>query len=193
MNFPELKELLERYAEAPNPESAEDDFDRVAQHAPAHAMSESVAEAFRSDQTPPFPNMLGQMFSRSNPNMRANMLNQLIAMAGPAVLSGILGRGGGSGMGGTMGGLGGMIGGLLTGGSGFGQGQIPQFTPEQAERVPSEAVEELAREAQQQNPTIIDRMSDFAAQNPELVKGLGGVAVGIALSHLLKQQRGGQL
>jgi hypothetical protein len=191
MNFPDLGQLLDQYANGTNPERAEEDFDHVAPHAPPQAMSQGVAEAFRSDQTPPFPNMLGQMFGRSNPDQRASILNQLIAMAGPAVLSGMLGRGGGAGMGGTMGGLGGLLGGLLGGGSGFGQGQIPQVTPQQAERIPPEAVEEIAREAQQQNPTIVDRMSDFAAQNPTLVKGLGAVAVGIALNHLSKQKRGG--
>jgi hypothetical protein len=191
MNFPELGRLLEQYADGVNPERAEQDFDQVAPHAPAQAVSQGVAEAFRSDQTPPFPNMLGQMFGSSSPDMRANLLNQLIAMAGPAVLAGMLGRGGGPGMGGGLGSLGGLLGGLLGGGGGFGQGHVPQVTPEQASRIPPEAVEELAREAQQQNPTIIDRMSDFAAQNPGLVKGLGAMAVGIALNHLSKQKRGG--
>lgn len=191
MNFPELGQLLDRYADGPNPEHAEQDFDVVAEQAPPHVVSQGVAEAFRSDQTPPFPNMLGQMFGHSNPDTRASMLNQLIAMAGPAVLSGILGRGGGPGMGGATGGLGGVLGGLLTGGGGFGQGQVPQVTPEQAQRIPPEAVEELAREAQQHNPTIVDRMSDFAAQNPGLVKALGAMAVGVALNHLSKQKRGG--
>lgn len=189
MNFPDLGQLLDQYANGPNPDRAEQDFEEIAPHAPSQAMSRGVAEAFRSDQTPPFPNMLGQMFGHSSPDMRAGILNQLIAIAGPAVLSGILGRGGSAlGMGAAMGGLGGLLGGLL---GGIGGGNIPQFTPEQAQQVPPEAVEELAREAQQQNPTIVDRMSDFAAQNPTLVKGLGAVAVGIALNHLSKQKRGG--
>jgi hypothetical protein len=87
--------------------------------------------------------------------------------------------------------LGGLLGGLLGGGGVFAQGGSPQITPEQASQVPPEAVEELAREAQNQDPSIVDRVSDFAAQNPTLVKGLGAVAVGIALNHLAKQKRGG--
>ena len=90
-----------------------------------------------------------------------------------------------------MGGLGGLLGGLLGGGSGFGQGQVPEVTPDQASRVPPEVVEELAREAQQKDPNVVDRVSDFAAQNPMLVKGLGAVALGIALKHLAGQKRGG--
>ena len=170
--------------------TANDDFDQVAQQAPPTVVSQGVAEAFRSDRTPPFPNMLGQMFGQSDPNTRAGILNQLIAVAGPALLSGALSRGGGMGSG-MSGGIGGLLGGLLGGGGGFSQSTTSQITPEQASQVPPEAVEELAREAQQRDPDVISRVSDFAAQNPALVKGLGAVAVGIALKHLAGQKRGG--
>jgi hypothetical protein len=183
----DLRKILDRYAGREDAEGNDDDFDQVAQHAPPAAMSQGVAEAFRSDRTPPFPNMLGQMFGRSDPNTRAGILNQLIAAVGPALLSGVLSRGSGASMGG---GLGGMLGGLLGGGA-AGQAQAPQITPEQASQVPPEAVEELAREAERKNPDIINRVSDFAVQNPTLVKGLGAVAVGIALKHLAGQKRGG--
>jgi len=183
----DLSKILDRYAGRDDADGNDDDFDQVAQHAPPAVMSQGVAEAFRSDRTPPFPSMLGQMFGRSDPNTRAGILNQLIAAAGPALLSGMLSRGSGSSVGG---GLGGMLGGLMGGGA-AGAAQAPQITPEQAAQVPPEAVEELAREAERKNPDIIDRVSDFAAQNPTLVKGLGAVAVGIALKHLAGQKRGG--
>ncbi len=188
----DIGSILERYAGNNDPDGNDDDFDHVAQHAPPTAVSEGVAEAFRSDRTPPFPNMLGQMFRQSDPNTRAGILNQLIAAAGPAVLAGVLGRGGAStGMGGMAGGLGGLLGGLLGGGGSFGGSTVPQVTPEQASQVPPEAVEEMAREAQQHNSDIVSRVSEFAAQNPALVKGLGAIAVGIALKHLAGQKRGG--
>jgi hypothetical protein len=195
MNFGnlDLGKILDRYA-GQDQDGDNDDFDQVAQQAPPTVVSQGVAEAFRSDRTPPFPNMLGQMFGQSDPSTRAGILNQLIAVAGPALLSGALSRGGGmgSGMGsGMSGGIGGLLGGLLGGGGGFGQSTTPQITPEQASQVPPEAVEELAREAQQRDPDVISRVSDFAAQNPALVKGLGAVAVGIALKHLAGQKRGG--
>ena len=185
----DLNRILDRYADRDAPDGNDDDFDQVAQQAPPAVVSEGVAEAFRSDQTPPFPNMLGQMFGRSDPDTRAGILNQLIAAAGPAIISSVLSRGGGMGAG--MGSLGGLLGSLIGGGSGTGQTPAPQMTPEQASQVPPEAVEELAREAQQHNPDIVSRVSDFAAQNPALVKGLGAVAVGIALKHLARQKRGG--
>ena len=189
MNFGnlDLSKILDRYADRDDPDGNDDDFDQVAQQAPPAVMSQGVAEAFRSDRTPPFPNMLGQMFGQSDPNTRAGILNQLIAAAGPAILSRLLGRRGGMG----GGGLGGVLGDLLDRGGGLGQTSPPQITPEQASQVPPEAVEELAREAQQKDPDIISRGSDFAVQNPTLVKGLGAVAVGIALKYLAGQKRGG--
>ena len=196
MNWNDIGDILNQYSQG-QAGKADDDFDRVAPHAPRQAMSQGVAEAFRSPQTAPFPNMLGQMFGQAAPHQRANILNSLLATLGPAVLSSILSRGGGTGglggmlgggggMAGMGGGLGGLLGGLLGGGGG-----APHVTPEQASQVPPEAVEELAREAEQQDPSVIDRVSDFAAENPTLVKGLGAAALGIALSHLAKQKRGG--
>ena len=187
MNLGDIGRILDQYADRQDLNGSDDDFDQVAQSAPSSAVSQGVAEAFRSDQTPPFPNMLGQMFGRADSGTQASILNNLIAAAGPAILAGALGRGGGAG----MGGLGGILGGLLGGGGGFGQGQVPQVTPEQASQVPPDVVEELAREAQQKDPNVVDRVSDFAAQNPMLVKGLGAVALGIALKHLAGQKRGG--
>ena len=39
-------------------------------------------------------------------------------------------------------------------------------TPETASQVPPQAVEQLAEESQKQDPTILERVSDFYAQNP---------------------------
>lgn len=195
MNWNDIGDILNQYSQG-QAGNADDDFDRVAPHAPRQAMSQGVAEAFRSPQTAPFPNMLGQMFGQAGPDQRASIMNSLLATLGPAVLSSILSRGGSGGLGGMLGGgssmagmgggLGGLLGGLLGGGGG-----TPHVTPEQASQVPPEAVEELAREAEQQDPSVIDRVSEFAAENPTLVKGLGAAALGIALSHLAKQKRGG--
>src|SRR3954454_23778439 len=77
--------------------STEHDFDQAVNVAPRDAMSQGLAEAFRSDRTPPFENMLGQLFGNSNSTQRASILNTLIAAAGPALMSGALGRGGGMG------------------------------------------------------------------------------------------------
>jgi len=185
----DLGNLLQQYmggAQGANNTRAEEDFDRVAQEAPREAVAQGVTQALRSDQTPPFPQMVGQMFGQSNPNQQAGMLNQLIAAAGPSLIGMLAGRGGAGGLGGLggaggLGGLGGMLGGLLNGG---GNAQQPQITPEQASQLSPEQVQEIAQKAEQENPGVIDRMGDFYAQHPNVVKGLGGAALAIALAHM---------
>ena len=166
--FDELGGMLQQYANASQPtQTTEDDFDQAARMAPRDAMSQGLSEAFRSDQTPPFPNMLGQLFGNSSGSDRANILNTLLASAGPALLSGGLLQ---------------QLGGLLNQGG--------QISAQQAEQVSPGAVEELAREAEQRDPSIIDRVSDFYSENPGLVKSLGAAALAVAMSGMAKQKRG---
>ena len=170
MSF-DLGNLLTQYlggAAGTNQNQAADDFDRVAQNAPRDALAQGVTGALRSDQTPPFPQMVSQMFGQSSPNQRAGMLNQLLATLGPTVLAS-LGNGG----------LGKIFGGSTP----------TQVTPEQAEQISPEDVRELAEKAEQQNPSIVDRMGDFYADNPTLVKAIGGAALAIALGHMAQNMR----
>jgi hypothetical protein len=168
----QLGGILQQYANSGQAtHSTESDFEHAATVAPKDAMAGGLAEAFRSNQTPPFPSMLGQMFGNSSGSQRANILNMLIATAGPALLSSVMQRGGGMGN----------LGGLLQGG---------QVTPQVAEQIPPQAVEELAREAEQRDPTVVDRVSDFYAEHPTLVKTLGAAALAIAMSGMTKQKRG---
>lgn len=184
--------LLQQYGGAnPNQPSntVEDDFDQFTQAAPSNMVSQGLAEAFRSDQTPPFGNMVTQLFSNSNNQQRAGILNTLIAAAGPMVLQQVLSRiGGGQQSGGQQSGGGGGLSSLI-GLLGGGGGQTPQITPEQAGRIPPEAVQEIAREAENQDPSVIDRMSDFYAEHPTLVKTLGAAALTIALMKIAQQTR----
>jgi hypothetical protein len=98
------------------------------------------------------------------------MLNQLLGGMGPGLLSSLAG--------GALGNLGG-LGGLLGGG-----GSQPQVTPEQASQMTPEQVQQIAAQAEQHNPGIVDRMGDFYAEHPTLVKTLGGAALAIALGHI---------
>jgi hypothetical protein len=71
----------------------DDDYDQVVQHAPPQALAQGLAGAFRSPDTPPFGSMTAQMFSQSNPQQRADLLNTLLRAAGPTVLSQVMNRG----------------------------------------------------------------------------------------------------
>ena len=169
----QLGGLLQQYTgQGQAPQSVHDDFDQVAQAAPQSAIAEGLAEAFRSDQTPPFGQMVAQLFGQSNGQQRAGILNTLIAAAGPTIAAQMLSRGGASGLAGILGG---------------GQTQV---TPEQAAQVSPESVGEIATHAQQQDPSIIDQVSNIYAAHPTLVKTLGGAALAIALARIAQRQQG---
>src|ERR1043165_5289231 len=123
----ELGGLLQQYGggAAPAPEAVPEHFDQVAQAAPQSALMEGLASAFNSNQTPPFENMVAQLFANGNGQQRAGLLNTLLATAGPALLSQAMARSGGGG-----GGLSGLAG-LLSGGA--------NITPEQAQQIDPDA------------------------------------------------------
>jgi hypothetical protein len=198
--------ILDQYSDTSAPADqpqVEQDFDHVAQHAEPEMLEQGISHAFRSDQTPPFGNMVGQMFGQADSGQRAGMLNQLIGALGPAVIGSMLGgRGGSTGGlgglgGGALGGLGGLLGGLLGGGNTGGnaggnagaQQSVPQLSPQEVERLSPEEVQELATRAEQHNPGIIDQMSRYYAQNPQLFKALGGAALAVALGQIAQRRR----
>jgi hypothetical protein len=180
----QLGGVLDRYAD-PNlqrePDGVHEDFDRFTQAAPPEAVADGLSAAFRSDRTPPFPQMASQMFGRAGGSQRANILNMLLATVGPMVVQQILARrhgGSSSGQGG------GVLGQILRGGA------APQVTPEATDQIDPKDVEEIAKEAEKKDPSIIDKVSQIYAQQPQLVKMLGGVALAIALGRMA-ERRGG--
>ncbi|MEP7099788.1 MAG: hypothetical protein ABI781_04730 [Burkholderiales bacterium] len=184
----DLGNLLQQYlggAAAPNPQQTEAHFDQAAQGAPTDVLSSALSAMFKSDQTPAFGQMAGQMFGQANPNQQAGMLNSMIASMGPAVLASLLNKGGSSGGGGgILGNLGGLLGGLTGGGA------TPQLTPAQASQLSPEQVQVIADHAEKADPSIIDRMSAFYAEHPTLVKTVGSAALSIALAKMAQHTRG---
>jgi len=175
----DLGSLLQQYiGGAPAPAGqVEDHFDQASQNSDGGLLSAGLAAAFRSDQTPAFGQMAGQLFGQSNPNQQAGMLNTILAGMGPAVLSSLLNKTG------SAGGLGGLLG-QLTGG-----GTAPQLTPAQASTLTPDQVQVIADHAEKANPGIIDQMSNFYAEHPTLVKTLGSAALSIALAKMAEHQR----
>ena len=174
--------ILQQYSGASAqaaPSQVQDDFDQFAQAAPPPAIADGLAAAFRHDQTPPFPQMLGQLFGQSDGQQRAGILNTLIGALGPTVIAQIISRGGGGG----GGGLGGLLGGILGGGQ-------QEVTPEVARQIPPEAVEQIAQHAEQRDPSIIDQISNVYAEHPQLIKTLGTAALTIALAKIASRQNG---
>ena len=168
MSLLDIVKTLEQYqgAGAANPSAnVHQDFENVAQSAPQPQLAAGLAGAFRSNQTPPFGEMLGTLFSQSNGQQQAGILNQLLGSLGPAAAGA-----------GAVGGLSSLLGGGT------------QVTPQQAQQVQPEAVQQLAEQAQKNNPSIVDEAGAFYAQHPTLIKALGAGSLAMIMSHMSRNQ-----
>ena len=143
-------------------------YDQVAQAVPHAELADGLSAAFRSDQTPPFEQMVTGLFNQSSPDQKAGLLNQLLAALGSAGAAQVLA---------SKGGLGGLAG-VLSGGP---------VTPQQAEQVPPQAVEVLAQQAAKKDPSTIDRAAGFYAQHPTLVKAIGVGALALLMSRISRR------
>ncbi|HET9764154.1 MAG TPA: hypothetical protein VFR50_11580 [Casimicrobiaceae bacterium] len=168
----DLGSLLQRYLNVPAGQSAPDadaHFDQVAQHASAEDVGRGISDALRSDQTPPLGQMVRDMYANANPQQQAGMLNQILGSLNPGALSSL---------GGVLGGLAGAAGG----------GQV-QVSPQQASQISPQQVQDIANHAEQHSPGIFDRLGQFYAQHPQLVKTLGSAALTIALAKIAERTR----
>ena len=154
MALSDLMGILDQYrnpSSGADPAVVQQHYDQVAPQVPPSEFAGGLANLFRSHETPPFSQMLATLFGNSNGQQKAGILNQLLGAVGPGFLSsGILGN------------LAGM----------FRNGQT-QVTPEQAEQIPTHAVQTMAEHAEKQDPSIVDKASEFYAQHPTLVQALG--------------------
>jgi len=111
---------------------------------------------------------VGNLFSQSTGDQKAGMLNHLLASVGPGILTQL---GGGAALSGLLGGMG------------------NEVTPEQAQKISPDLVQQLAAHAEKTDPSIVDKASAFYAQHATLVKTLGGAALSIALAKVAERQK----
>ena len=169
--FDQLSGVLQQYANSQgsgqvNPQINQH-FDQVAQAVPNSSLADGLAAAFRSNSTPEFGQMLGSLFDKSTGDQKAGILNQLLSSAGPGVLSQLAGGGGG-------------LVALLAGGA-------SKLTPDQAQKVSPEVVQQLAAHAEKSDPSVIDKASAFYSDHPALIKTLGGAALTIAMAKMAEK------
>ena len=168
----DLGSLLQKYLNVPTGQAvpdAETHFDQVAQHASQDDLSRGISDALRSNQTPSLGQMVSDMYAKANPQQQAGMLNQILGSLNPGVLSS----------------LGGVLGGLATGAGG---GHV-QVSPQQVSDISPSQVQDLANRAEQHSPGVFDRLGQFYAQHPQLVKTLGSAALTIALAKIADRSR----
>lgn len=142
-------------------------FDEVARHATPDELGAGVAEALRSDQTPPMGEMISELFGRSSSTQQAGMLNQILASLGP-VVAGALANG--------------ALGRVLRPGQ-------TEVTPEQAKQISTRDVTDIVTHAQKEQPDVAEKLGRFYAEHSGLIKTLGSTALLIALSKMRHNAR----
>ena len=143
-----------------NQEDALQHYEQAANQAPPSVLSGALGQIFRSPQTGTFGQNIASMFERSDPNQRAGILNTLLNSGAGGALASMLGLGPGT----------------------------AQISAQQAQQIHPAAVEEAANHAQTQNPSVVDRASEFYAQHPTLVQALGTGAAIMAVQHILQNR-----
>jgi hypothetical protein len=149
--------------------NVEQHFDQVAQSVPTSSLASGLAEALRSGQAGSFSQATSQLFSNGNGAQQASLLSGLIASVGPSVLAKF-----------TAGNPNSPLASLLSAGQ-------SAITPAQAASVPAADVAALAQHAHDQDPSIIDRVSQIYAQHPTLIKTLGAAALTVAVKKIADQ------
>jgi len=147
-----ITQLSDKGNEPPPPE-AQEQFQQIAQSAPPEELSEGLQDAFNSDKTPPFAQMIAQLFGQADGQQKNGILGALLGGLGGAAQQ-ALGKAGVDGR------------------------------PEQATELSTGQVEQIAQQAQEADPGIVGQMSKFYAENPVLVKSLGGLAMALVLGRM---------
>lgn len=144
-------------------------YDQVARAVPNGTLADGLSHAFKSDETPPFEQMVSGLFDKSTPEQKAGFVNHLLGVLGPA----------------------GFAQALSSAGIGGGPQAVEpgSLTPQQAERISPDAMQVLAQQAAVKDPSIIDQAANFYAQHPTLVKSIGVGALALLMRRISASRR----
>ncbi len=161
-----VKDIVNRYQSKsdahPNDTATHQDFQQVVQSAPPDAVANGIAGMFKSNETPPFADLISNLFGQSNPDQKAGLLSHLLSVVPSSAVAGLPG-----------------LGGLLGADRQTAESAASQLSPEQ--------VRQLAANAEARDSGIIEKVSGFYARHPGLMKAVGGVALTVAMKHMAKR------
>jgi hypothetical protein len=149
-------------------QKVENDFVEVTQQVPTEHVTNGLSEAIRSEHTPPFDQVVGQSFEQGDAHQRAGVLNRLLDAAGPSIVRPLVDSG------------------VLQ--NAPHDTPEPTVTPELADKLHPELVQQIAYTAEQENPDVIDKMSNLYAEDPVLGKTLGGGTLSVALTKIAESR-----
>jgi hypothetical protein len=159
--FDDVKGMLSQYASGTAPSGdAGAHFQQVAQSVDTGTLAQGIAAAMRSNDTPPF----AQMVSSGSPDQKIGMVNMLLSSVSPeqrAQLSSL-------------------IPGLSSVSAATGASAASSLSPA--------AVQTLAQHVERHDAGIVDKMSALYAAHPTLVKTLGSAAMMIAMRKIAERQ-----
>jgi|GEM_PF-6821933 len=139
------------------------DFDEVVRRVRRSELAVALATAFRSPRTPAFGASLARLFARANPGQRAGMLREVLTIAPDAI------RGDLAPM--------------------FGKNR--DIRPEDTPGMPAEVVRQATEAAVRKDPGLIDRLSDYLAQYPPLLKNLDIATLAVTMATIGENLAGG--
>jgi hypothetical protein len=158
-----VKNLMAEYAPGASPSGdAGAHFDQVAQSVDSGTLAHGIAAAMRSSETPPFGQLVSQLFSSGSGEQKTAMLGTLLSSLSPALRT--------------------QLSGLIPG-----LGASSSVTPDQAAAVSPSVIQSVAERAEQHDAGIVDKMSEFYAQHPTLVRSLGTAAMVIAMRKIAER------
>ncbi|HTI40091.1 MAG TPA: hypothetical protein VL484_21190 [Vicinamibacterales bacterium] len=160
----DVKGLINQYAAGDTPAGdATAHFDQMAQSVDPSAVAQGIAAAFRSNDTPPFGQLVSNLFANGNADQKMAMINTLLSSISPDQRARLTS----------------MIPGLANVASGAAS----------PNSISPSAVQAVAEHVEQHDPGIVEKMSEFYAAHPTLVKTLGSVAVMIAMRKMAEHHR----
>jgi hypothetical protein len=161
----DVKGMLSQYATGAAPSGdAGTHFQQVAQTVDTGTLAQGIAAAMRSDQTPPFAQLVSQLFAAGSSDQKAAMLSTLLSSISPAQAS--------------------QLSSLIPGLTG-----ATTPTGAQAAAVPPSAVETIAKQVEQHDSGIVEKMSTLYAAHPTLVRTLGSAAMMIAMRKIAERHQ----
>ena len=162
--------LLQQYAgQNVNSDNVENHFDQVTQAAPSASLGGALADMFRSSDTPPFAQLAGQLFGNANGAQKSGVLSALLAAAGsnlPSILESA--------------GMGALAAKVTSGGS---------VTPEAAESISPDQIQQMAQQVEKHDPSIVDRLGAIYSEHPDLIKTLGSAVLAVTLAKIANRTR----
>jgi hypothetical protein len=159
----DVKDMLNQYASGAAPAGdAGAHFQQVARSVDSSTLAQGIAAALRSDDTPPFSQLVSQLFASGSGDQKLATINTLLSAVTPEQRARFAS----------------MIPGLGV-----------ATTPSAAQTISPDAVQQLAEQVEQHDSGIVDRMSQLYAAHPGLVKTLGSVAMMIAMRKMAERHQ----